>query len=89
VKIGNIVWLTFRSLPNDDFQGRVDFIAPVAQTVNGQQMVAVRTQLENMNNVLKPEMTGYARIYCGKRRLIDLMTRRVRHWIKTDFLNLF
>jgi HlyD family secretion protein len=89
VKIGNIVWLTFRSLPNDDFQGRVDFVAPVAQTVNGQQMVAVRTQLENMNNVLKPEMTGYARIYCGKRRLIDLMTRRVRHWVKTDFLNLF
>jgi len=89
VKIGNVVWLTFRSLPNDDFQGRVDFIAPVAQTVNGQQMVAVRTQLENMNNVLKPEMTGYARIYCGKRRLIDLMTRRVRHWVKTDFLNLF
>jgi multidrug efflux pump subunit AcrA (membrane-fusion protein) len=89
VKIGNVVWLTFRSLPNDDFQGRVDFIAPVAQTVNGQQMVAVRTQLENMNNVLKPEMTGYGRIYCGKRRLIDLMTRRVRNWFKTDFLNLF
>jgi hypothetical protein len=67
----------------------VDFIAPVAQTVNGQQMVAVRTQLDNANNVFKPEMTGFARIYCGKLRLIDLTTRKIRRWVKTEFLYLF
>jgi multidrug efflux pump subunit AcrA (membrane-fusion protein) len=88
VKHGNMVLLTVRSLPDEEFQGRVDFIAPIAQTVNGQQMVVVRTQLSNANNLLKPEISGVARIYCGKRRVIDLLTRRMRRWVKTEFLNL-
>jgi len=88
VKPGNVVWLKARSLADQDFEGRVDFIAPVAQTVNGQQMITVRTQLSNENGSLRPEMTGVARIYCGKRRVIDLVTRRVRKWVKTEFANL-
>ena len=45
VRPGNPVWMKARSLPSVDLQGRVDFIAPVAQTVNAQQMVVVRSDL--------------------------------------------
>jgi putative peptide zinc metalloprotease protein len=85
VKPGNIVKLTFNSFPNADFQGRVDSIAPVAATVENQQMVRVLTQLGNEDGKLKPDMTGYARIYCGQRRIIDLLTYRLRRWVSTEF----
>ena len=60
VQPGNPVTMKARSLPATDLEGRVDFIAPVAQTLNGQQMVVVRSDLENPDLLLKPEMTGVA-----------------------------
>ena len=75
VRPGNPVWMKARSLPSVDLQGRVDFIAPVAQTVNGQQMVVVRSELENADLLLKPDMTGVAKIYCGDRRIVDLISQ--------------
>jgi len=88
VRPGNPVWMKARSLPAVDFQGRVDFIAPVAQTLNGQQTVVVRSELQNDELLLKPDMTGVAKIYCGDRRIIDLMTRRFVRWIRTEFWDL-
>jgi multidrug efflux pump subunit AcrA (membrane-fusion protein) len=88
VRPGNPVTMKARSLPAADFQGRVDFIAPVAQTQNGQQTVVVRSELQNDDLLLKPEMTGVAKIYCGDRRIIDLATRRLIRWIRTEFWDL-
>jgi hypothetical protein len=51
-------------------------------------MVVVRSELPNEDLMLKPEMTGVARIYCGKRRIIDLATRRIIRWIRTEFWDL-
>jgi hypothetical protein len=92
--------MKIRSYPTEEFEGRVDFIAPVAQAVSDQpftsvsttpstslfpKMVIVRSELNNDNQLLKPEMTGVARIYCGERRIADLVTRRLRRWIRTEF----
>jgi hypothetical protein len=30
-------------------------------------------------------MTGNAKIYCGKRSVIDLVTRRVVHYLRVEF----
>src|SRR5262249_14820677 len=84
VRRGNPVWMKAKGLPSVDLQGRVDFIAPVAQTVNTQQMVVVRSELQNEGLLLKPEMTGFAQIYCGDQRIINLVTRRVIRWLRTD-----
>jgi putative peptide zinc metalloprotease protein len=89
VKPGSVVWLKVRGQDHLDFEGRVDFIAPIVETVEGQQMVVVRTQpLANENGLLAPGMTGVARIYAGERRIIDLATRRVRKWFRIEFLHL-
>jgi multidrug efflux pump subunit AcrA (membrane-fusion protein) len=85
VRPGNVIWMKARSFPSLDIQGRVDFIAPVAQAVEGQQMVVVRSEVENGNLLLKPDMTGVAHIYCGERRIINLMTRRIVRWVRTEF----
>jgi multidrug resistance efflux pump len=88
VRKGSPVWMKARSLPSIDFQGRVDFIAPVAQSINSQQMVIVRSELQNDGFLLKPETTGVAKIYCGERRIIDLITRRMVRWLRTEFWDL-
>ncbi|PYS16340.1 MAG: hypothetical protein DMG15_02510 [Acidobacteria bacterium] len=88
VRPGNPVFMKARSLPSLDLEGHVDFIAPVAQSVNGQQMVVVRSELQNDDLLLKPDMTGVAKIYCGDRRILDLMTRRMIRWIRTEFWDL-
>jgi multidrug resistance efflux pump len=88
IRTGNPVWMKPRSFPDIDLQGRVDFIPPVTQSVAGQQMVAIRSSLQNDNSLLKPDMTGVAWIYCGDRRIIDLMTRRLVRWVRTEFWNL-
>ena len=85
VRPGNVVRMKARSLPSVNLEGRVDFIAAVAQSVNGQQMVVVRSELQNDDLLLKPETTGVAHIYCGDRRIIDLMTRRLIRWFRTEF----
>jgi putative peptide zinc metalloprotease protein len=85
VRYGNPVHMKARSLSAVDLQGRVDFIAPIAETVNSQQMVVVRSELQNDGLLLKPEMTGVAQIYCGDRRIVDLITRRMVRWLRTEF----
>jgi multidrug resistance efflux pump len=88
VRYGNPVTMKARSLPSVDWNGRVDFVSPVAQTVAGQQIVFVRSELQNDDLLLKPEMTGVAKIYCGDRRIIDLATRRLIRWFRTEFWDL-
>jgi multidrug resistance efflux pump len=47
--------------------------------------VLVVTETDNSEGLLKPGMTGVAKIYCGERRLIDLVTRRVSLTFKVQF----
>jgi multidrug resistance efflux pump len=89
IQRGNPVSLRLYSFPTRDFEGRVDFIAPVAQSNDSTtQMIVVRTNLPNDDDLIKPEMRGVAKIYCGDRRIIDLVTRRLRRWVRTEFWDL-
>ena len=85
VKQGMAVWMKVGALPNEDFEGRVDSIAPVTQTVEGQQIIVVKSQLPN-DEKLKPGMSGVARIYAGKRSILSIATRRIVRWLKTEFM---
>ena len=105
VALGSPVHLKVRSYPAEEFLGLVDFIAPVAETatdiadrstqsastlyVDSQRYIVVRTELANDAGKLKAEMTGVAKIHAGKRPIIQLMTRRVVRWIRTEFWDIF
>jgi len=81
------VVLKFRAYPEKRFQGTVISIASTAakQEERGGPTVLVTTELDNNSLLLKPMMTGLAKIYCGKRRVIDLVTRRLRRYIRVEF----
>ena len=51
----------------------------------GASTILVTTQVDNDSLLLKPGMTGQAKISCGGRRIVDLMTRRVARTVKVEF----
>ncbi|HEX7084791.1 MAG TPA: efflux RND transporter periplasmic adaptor subunit [Vicinamibacterales bacterium] len=51
----------------------------------GNKTILVTTQVDNHALLLKPEMTGHAKVFCGDRRILDLMTRRIARTIKVEF----
>ena len=46
--------------------------------------ILVTTEINNHSLLLKPGMTGHAKIFCGRRRLIDLIKRRLARTIKVQ-----
>jgi multidrug resistance efflux pump len=101
VKVGQKVWLKALTYPDLTFEGTVTAIGVAAQggqsssspsgaaslIRNGStsKTILVTTQLDNSSLLLKPEMTGQAKIYCGQRRLIDLLRWRLARVIKVEF----
>jgi putative peptide zinc metalloprotease protein len=49
------------------------------------KMVLVTTEIDNKSFLLKPEMTGQAKIICGKRWFLGLLTRRLTRMVKVEF----
>jgi putative peptide zinc metalloprotease protein len=47
--------------------------------------ILVTTEIDNGEALLKPGMTGMAKIYCGQRRIIDLITRRLSRTFRVEF----
>ena len=68
------------------FYGRVTEIASAAQIEGDRRILRVRTMIENNDGMLRPGMTGNAKIYCGKRSLWSLASRRAIRYVRTEFL---
>ncbi|MBI4550905.1 MAG: efflux RND transporter periplasmic adaptor subunit [Candidatus Latescibacteria bacterium] len=85
VREGFPVKLKVQGFPSMSFFGTVTAIAPTATEVGGRQTVLVQSRLLNETGVLKPGMTGNAKIYCGQRRIGALVLRRVVRYIRTEF----
>jgi putative peptide zinc metalloprotease protein len=91
VKAGQRVVLKARAFPLSRFEGTVSAIAPVASEADqaeqgqGAKAVLVRCRIDNRSLLLKPEMTGRAKIYCGKRSVTDVLTRRIARYVRVEF----
>ena len=88
VRVDQKTVLTARAYPQTRFEGKVGAIAPVATDpadARTERFVLVTTTLDNPSLLLKPEMTGQAKIYCGDQRLINLVTRRLERFIRVEF----
>jgi multidrug resistance efflux pump len=86
IQPGNVVKLKAQGYPGESFWGRVTEIATAAQTDGDRRIVRVRTRLYNENGMLKPGMSGRAKVYCGKKTLWTLASRRVIRYLRTEFL---
>jgi multidrug efflux pump subunit AcrA (membrane-fusion protein) len=88
VRVGQKVLAKARAYPQRQFESEVLAIAPTAST-NDQPVlgrtVLVTTRINNAEGLLKPEMTGHAKIYGDRYRLIDLVTRRIVRYFRVEF----
>jgi multidrug resistance efflux pump len=87
VKLGQPVTLKARAYPAKSLAGTVHSIAPIATKGNepqGQMVFLTTTQICNDSHLLTSEMTGNAKIYCGQRRLLDLVTRRLARYLRVE-----
>ncbi|MBI3873372.1 MAG: efflux RND transporter periplasmic adaptor subunit [candidate division Zixibacteria bacterium] len=82
---GAPVGLKVRALPFRQFHGFVTQIAADADTAIGQRHFQVTTQIANADGVLKPGMSGYAKIVCSRRSLLSLAARRVVQFFRVEF----
>jgi putative peptide zinc metalloprotease protein len=88
VSLGRDVVLKAQAYPQRSFHGVVTAIAPIATEPGDPHQgrsVRVTTRLPNPALLLKPEMTGHAKITCGRRRLIELVGRRLVRFFKVEF----
>ena len=88
VKVGQTVMLKARAYPQSRFQGQVSSIAPVASEEEkepGAKTVRVWSRIDNPSLSLKSEMTGRAQIDTGKRRMIEVLTRRMIRYVRVEF----
>jgi len=77
------------AMPTRYFNGKVDQIVQQADIGEGQQVfVTARSFISNNDGALKPGLTGIAKIYCGKRRIIEIMTRRIGKWMRKEIWGL-
>src|SRR6266700_8021403 len=68
IAAGQPVMLKARAYPNHIFRGSVTAIAPVVteDPANPERRILVMTELMNTDHLLKPLMTGMAKIDCGR-----------------------
>ena len=88
VKLGQRVVLKARAHPHTGFEGTVTAITPVATPPGeGQQQrhFLVITRLDNASLLLRPEMSGRAKIYCCEQRAIELVLRRIVRSLRVEF----
>ena len=101
VKLGQTVAVKLRAHPAQIFLGKVTAIAVTAYGAGSitktsveaipppsaqvSKPILVTTEIDNEEELLKPGMTGMAKIYCGERRMIDLVTRRLSRTFRVEF----
>jgi hypothetical protein len=60
-------------------------MAPVPEEGGGDRVVLVTTEIENGSMLLKPEMTGRAKISCGDQPILAVLTRRLVRVVRVEF----
>jgi len=77
IKVGNKAWAKIWGSPNDSYLGRVTRIAPSAEAAPYGKIVRVYMSVDQPDEYLKPEMTGYAKVDGRWHPLILAFTRPV------------
>jgi putative peptide zinc metalloprotease protein len=85
VRPGQKVELKARALPFETYTTQVDRIAPAADRGEVQSKVSVYCRMEQVPADLRPGMTGYARIYMGRRSIGEVLLNQGLRFFRTEF----
>ncbi len=84
LKEGLPVKLKVRSYPARTFWGKVSRISQMAEVEGARKIFPVICKIENHDYLLRPGMSGHAKIFCGKKRLASLLTRRMVRYLRVE-----
>ena len=89
IQMGQAVKFKVRGYPHRSFLAQVAEIAPVAAAAGqpGEETatILVRANVDNEDRVLKPNMTGVAKIYSGWTVVAHVLSRDIIRFIRTEF----
>lgn len=85
IELGQDVKFKVRGYPTRSFRATVDEIAPVATPDGNRSTILLRAYVDNHDRILKPGMTGVAKIYCGMTFVANVLTRDIVRFIRTEF----
>jgi putative peptide zinc metalloprotease protein len=89
VKLDQKVKAKVRSFPFKTFSGVVTRISHQGEEYKNREVFIVTSKIDNSSLLLKPGMTGQAKIYCGKRSIAYLLLRRITRWIRVEVWSWF
>ena len=84
LKEGLPVKLKIRSYPVRTFWGKVFRISQMAEVEGARKTFLVTCKIENKDYLLRPGMSGHSKIFCGKKRLASLLTRRMVRYLRVE-----
>lgn len=87
VELGREIVLKARALAFREFRARVERISPSAlhDKLAARSIVTVSCRLSGHQRGLRPDMTGHARIWCGKRPIGEILAERLWGFLRTEF----
>jgi len=56
-----------------------------SSSISANKTILVTTQIDNSSLLLKPEMTGQAKISCGEAQIVDVFKRKLARTFKVEF----
>ena len=85
VALGQKVKVKAKGFPSESFYGEVASIGQKADPGDKQNYVTVRSYIENPEAILRPGMTGKAKIYSRRSSPLRILIRRIVRSIRTEF----
>lgn len=85
VEEGQHIELKARGVPYQVFRSNINRIAPRATAGEVQSTVALYCRVPDPDGRLKPGMTGYARVLCGKQPIARVASDRILRSLRTEF----
>jgi multidrug resistance efflux pump len=85
IQLGYRVKFKVRGYPNRSFEAKVAEIAPVALQEENISTILIRATVDNEEHLLKPGMTGVAKVYCGQSLLSLVLIRDIIRFVRTEF----
>jgi multidrug efflux pump subunit AcrA (membrane-fusion protein) len=95
IKVGQIVILKARGYPGETFEGVVTKISGQSEAGGVQSygsagpVFVITANVANTKGLMKPGMTGRAKIYCGKWPIYKVLLWRVVRWFRVEFWSWF
>ena len=89
VQAGQITRAKVKSYPGKTFLGKVTKVPTQGELLDNRTVFWVTAKTSNSDFVLKPGMTGRAKIYCGKRPILSIIIRKMVRWFRVEVWSWF